>query len=314
LDGFITGVFGSSTALKASFLNSIAKKSEVEGLIVYHKTEAGKRFSFLDDSTFSDKIQGYARIASLSDYAYYIYPNGELAVLVDSQKLDGSIITVDSAGIGPEMIQTSFKGLSLSKFPIDERDSKSSIIDLTKIKPKSSSPKSGTLVYIDRAFNVKGVGLVVLGFILSGKVALHDKLRPIPGNSERIAEVKGIQVSDEDQQSAGRGIRVGLSLKGIELKDLARTSWLDDGSFSIVNKVSFEFEQSPYYRQPVIERDMHLECAGELLVSRIARGTSQNQLVATLASEVPVWSEMRLNLIDLNGKLLRIAGGGTFVS
>lgn len=321
MDGFIVGIFGTSPSSKSAFLDSIAKKSEVEGLVVYHKTEGGKRFSFLDDSTFPDKIQGYARIASLSDYAFYVFPagskltppDGELAVLVDSQNLQGSIITVDAPGFSPELVQSSFKGLSLSKFSVEERNSHSSIMDLSKIKQCAASPKSGTLVYIDRAFSVKGVGLVVLGFILSGTVSIHDKLRPIPGAPGKLAEVKGIQISDEDHESAGRGVRVGLSLKGVELKDLAKTSWLDDGSFSITNRVAFDFTQSPYYKQVVAERDMHLECAGELLVAKISRGESGKQLVATLASEVPVWSGMRVSVIDLNGKLLRLAGGGTFL-
>ncbi|MGI0084862.1 MAG: hypothetical protein ACREBQ_07255, partial [Nitrososphaerales archaeon] len=268
MDGFVVGIFGTSPSSKAAFMNSIAKKSEAEGLTVYHKTEGGKRFSFLDDSTFPDRIQGYARIASLSDYAYYIFPagskltppDGELAVLVDSQSLEGSIITVDAPGFSPEIVQSSFRGLSLSKFPVEERNSQSSIMDLSKIKPSGASPKSGTLVYVDRAFNVKGVGLVVLGFILSGTVSIHDKLRPIPGAPGKFAEVKGIQISDEDHESAGRGVRVGLSLKGVELKDLAKTPWLDDGSFAITNKLSFEYRQSPYYKQSVIYRDLHLQC------------------------------------------------------
>ena len=52
----------------------IAKKSEVEGMIVYHRNESGKRFSFLDDPQFPDTIQGYSRIASISDHAYYLLP------------------------------------------------------------------------------------------------------------------------------------------------------------------------------------------------------------------------------------------------
>ena len=63
---------------------------------------------------------------------------------------------------------------------------------------------------------MKGVGLVVLGFVLTGTVSVHDKLRLIPSESVKMAEVKGIQVSDEDQESSGSGIRVGLSLKNVE--------------------------------------------------------------------------------------------------
>ncbi len=319
MDGCIVGVFGSSANAKSAFVNSIAKKSEAEGIIVYHKSEGGKRFSFLDDSSFPDKIQGYARIASLSDYAYYLFPteskltppDGELAVLLDSYALDGTIVAIDAGNFSHAMVNSSFKGLKLSNFKVEQRSSQSSMIDLSSVKPLVSSPKSGALVYVDRAFNVKGVGLVVLGFIISGTVSVHDKLRVIPGTQEKFAEVKGIQISDEDYESAGRGVRVGLSLRNIELKDLAKASWLDDGSFTLTSKIPFEYEQSPYYKQSVIDRDLHLQCPGELLVARISRGMHEKNLIATLVSEVPVWSGMRVGLIDLNGKPLRVAGGGT---
>ena len=319
MDGCIVGVFGSSTNAKSAFVNSIAKKSEAEGIIVYHKIEGGKRFSFLDDATFPDKIQGYARIASLSDYAYYLFPteskltppDGELAVLIDSYGLDGSIVAIDAANFSPSVVNSSFKGLKLSNFKVEQRSSQSSMIDLTSVKPAASSPKSGALVYVDRAFNVKGVGIVVLGFILSGTISVHDKLRLIPGAQERFAEVKGIQISDEDFESASRGVRVGLSLRNVELKDLAKASWLDDGSFPLTSKITFQYEQSPYYKQNVVDRDLHLQCPGELLVARISQGMPEKNLIATLVSEVPVWSGMRVGLIDLNGKPLRVAGGGT---
>ena len=319
MDGCIIGVFGSSASAKAAFVNSIAKKSEAEGIIVYHKSEGGKRFSFLDDSSFPEKIQGYSRIASLSDYAYYLFPteskltpsDGELAVLLDSNALEGSIVAIDAVNFSPSIVNSSFKGLKLSNFKVEQRSSQSSMIDLRSVKQAVSSPKSGTLVYVDRAFNVKGIGLVVLGFILSGTVSIHDKLRLIPGAQERFAEVKGIQISDEDYESAGRGVRVGISLRNIELKDLAKASWLDDGSFALTSKITFEYEQSSYYKQNVIDRDLHLQCPGELLVARISRGVPEKNLIATLVSEVPVWNGMRVGLIDLNGKPLRVAGGGT---
>ena len=138
---------------------------------------------------------------------------------MDSLSSLGKIEVID--GTQPNFataVKTSFKGLSLSNFPVEERTAKSSVIDFSQVKPRSDYPKDHALVYIDRAFNVKGVGLVVLGFVLSGTISVHDKLRLLPSESGKLADVKGIQVSDEDQQTVGRGIRVGLSLKGVEVK------------------------------------------------------------------------------------------------
>lgn len=319
MNGFLCGVFGTNKDQKDRFESSIAKKSEVEGIIVYHKNESGMRYSFLDDPQYPEKIQGYSRIASLSDYFYYLFPStgkltpadGELAVLLDAYGINGAIEIIDS-NIGKESIKSSFKGLALANFPTEERDSKSSIIDFSKIRISQSFPKTGTLIYIDRAFSVKGVGVVVLGFILSGEVSVHDKLRLTPGPGEsRYAEVKGIQVSDEDYESAGRGIRVGLSLKGVETKDLSKTSWLDDGSFLLSNQIPMKFRQSPFYKLSVLDRELHVQFPGELVASRISKGKEKDELVATVQFEVPTWEGMRVCIVDLNAKNLRVTGAGS---
>jgi len=319
MEGTLIGVFGSNPALKSTFLSSIGKKSETEGIVVYQRNEGGKKYSFLDDATFPDKIQGYSRIASISDYALYMYPqeaklvpsDGELAVLLDSFGLEGRVELMDSSipdfsGI----LSASFKGLKLSSYEIEQRDSKSSLIDLSRVVIRSNYPAESTLIYIDRAFNVKGVGLVVLGFVLSGTISIHDKLRLLPSESGKVAEVKGIQVSDEDQEAAGRGIRVGLSLKNVELKDFAKVSWMDDGSIRTSTDTEFEFNQSKYYKQSTVDRDLHLEANGEFLVSRIVQGNSPTSRIAKLGSAIPVWDGMPVCVMDLNSKPLRIVGGG----
>ncbi|MDG6926734.1 MAG: hypothetical protein JRN09_09310 [Nitrososphaerota archaeon] len=317
MDGRIIGVFGADKELKGKFEGSVAKKSEVEGMIVYHRTEAGRRFSFLDDPQFPDKIQGYSRIASISDYACYLYPpsgrlsapDGELAVLLESFKLPGRVELVDSAA-GPEDVKNTFKGLSLASYSVERRSAQSSVIDLADTEGASSGPR-GTLVYIDRAFSVKGVGTVVLGFVLAGKVSVHDKLRAVPSSPEKTVEVKGIQVNDEDQETVGRGLRVGLSLKGVDAKDLDKTSWLDDGSFALTEELQFRFAGSPFYKQEVAGRDLHLQLPGDTVLASIAK--SGDVYSAALPKPVPHWNGMRLAVIDLNGKGLRVAGGGSAV-
>ena len=315
MDGHTIGVFGSDKELKTAFENAIAKKSEVEGMIVYHRNESGKRFSFLDDPQFPDTLQGYSRIASISDHAYYLLPaagrltapDGELAVLLDSFGLPGTIQAIDG-GATAETVKTAFKGLRLAEYPVEQRSRDSSIIDLSKIGEPPGTPE-GTVVYIDRAFVVKGVGTVVLGFVLSGRVSVHDKLRAVPCSPEKLVEVKGIQINDEDHESAGRGVRVGLSLKGVEAKELDKVSWLDDGSFELTENVSFDFRQSAYYRQGVDGRNLHLQLPGELAIARIA-AVPGGGFTAALSDQVPVWPGMRVAVIDLNGKALRVAGGG----
>jgi selenocysteine-specific translation elongation factor len=237
-------------------------------------------------------------------------PDGELALLLDAFGIPGVIEILDS-NVDEETARVSFKGLSLSNFLVEKRDSKSSFIDLSRVQSKESRKIKGTMVYIDRAFNVKGVGVVVLGFILAGDVSVHDKLRLIPSTGEsRYAEVKGIQVSDEDYDSAGRGIRVGLSLKGVELKDFSKTVWMDDGSSNLSKELMIKFKPTPFYNQSVLDRDMHIQMPGEIALCRVRKGKANDEITASIPFVAPIWENMRVCIIDLNAKNLRVAGAG----
>jgi selenocysteine-specific translation elongation factor len=319
LEGLTVGVYGTDQKSKGEVEDLVAKKSEAEGIIIYHRKEGERRISFLDDLTFPERIQGYAKVASLSDYALYVFPpgwklttpDGELAVLLESFKIPGSIAlraSKDSA----EGVRGAFRGTIVGSYDIldSERMSYSSPLDLPGSCPREDFRSEHTLIYVDRAFNVKGLGTVALGFIVSGKVSLHDSLRPIPFPTESKAEVKGIQLNDVDHEEAGRGMRVGLALRGVDAKDLQRTHWLDDGSFALTDSLQFKFTAYRFYTQSPFDRDVHLQLPGEMVTASLSKGDGKGGAVAKLATQVPVWAGMRLAVIDLNGKLLRVAGGG----
>ena len=74
-------------------------------------------------------------------------------------------------------------------------------IDQDKIKEElanfPSAKKDGsTSIVIDHTFDVKGVGTVALGKVLSGKVTQYDKIQHYPSQIE--AMVKSIQMHDDD--------------------------------------------------------------------------------------------------------------------
>lgn len=318
MDGVTVGVFGSEPASKSAFLAALAKKSEAEGIAVYHRAEGGRKVSFLDDTQFPERVQGYGRIASICDYACYIFPtggrlappDGELAVLLDSFQIPGRIEVIDGVS-SPDAARAALKGTRPGGYEVEERGSGSSAIDLSSLSPREDLSGGGTLVYVDRAFSVKGVGTVALGFVLSGKVSVHDTLRPLPLPRDARAEVRGIQINDEDYDSAGRGMRVGLSLRGVEAEDLQRTTWLDDGSRRVSDFLEVDFRPSPFYKQELAGRDMHLQLPGVLTTAKLAQGSSPTGLTARLQWAVPVWEGMRVAVVDLNARGLRVAGGGS---
>ncbi|MGP8125907.1 MAG: hypothetical protein ACLQEQ_08635 [Nitrososphaerales archaeon] len=317
MEGITVGVFGTDQEAKNAFESSVAKKSEAEGISVFHRVEGGRRFSFLDTVDYPERVQGYARIASITDHALYLFPksgrlsapDGELAVLLGSLGLPGTLELMDGS-VAPEAAAAALRGTSVASYRVEERASTSSAIDLSYAGPRHDWPSKGSLVYVDRAFSVKGVGTVALGFVLAGGVSVHDQLRPVPGPEGLRIDVKGIQVNDVDVDSVGRGVRVGLSLRGVEAKDLEKSHWLDDGSFALTDSPTFRFEKSQFYKQEVTGRDLHLQLPGEMLPASLSDGGS-GVVKAFLPAPIPVWEGMRAAVIDLNGKALHVAGGAT---
>ena len=315
--GATIGVFGTEETSRTALKTAVAKKSEADGIIVHHRTDGGRKLSLLDTSDYPGRIQGYARIASISDHAFYLFPkagrlsqpDGELAVLLESFRLPGTIQVLDGTAT-PEAAAVALKGTAVADYPEEERAAQSSNLDLSRIAPRPDLDSSGTLVYVDRVFSVKGVGTVALGFVLSGAVKVHDQLRPVPSQPGVVADVKGIQINDVDFEAAGRGIRVGLSLKGVVPADLDKSLWLDDGSFALSDTLALRFEKSRYYKQGLDGRDLHVQLQGEALTAKLKEGPSGG-LTATLQTKVPVWEGMRASVLDLNAKSLRVAGGGT---
>ncbi len=77
-----------------------------------------------------------------------------------------------------------------------------------------------TVIPIDHHFSVKGIGSVLTGTVVSGRVHLGDQLSILPINIK--GRVKNIQIFHENVDSAGAGHRVGLNMKNIDVKNIYR--------------------------------------------------------------------------------------------
>src|SRR5277367_2046378 len=82
---------------------------------------------------------------------------------------------------------------------------------------------------LDRAFVIKGHGIVVTGTAMGAEVRVGDKLRVLPAGNE--VRVRSIQVHSDSVESAGLCQRVALNLTGAEKLDLARGDVLATARF-----------------------------------------------------------------------------------
>ncbi|MFX0176980.1 MAG: GTP-binding protein, partial [Candidatus Hodarchaeota archaeon] len=86
---------------------------------------------------------------------------------------------------------------------------------------------------IDHHFSIKGRGAIITGTVLKGTLKKDQKINVIPVNAS--GKVKSIQIFHQNVESAKAGDRVGLNIKGLDVKKIYR------GCYATDNKDIFEF-------------------------------------------------------------------------
>ncbi|KAA9398399.1 GTP-binding protein [Haloarcula sp. CBA1130] len=90
--------------------------------------------------------------------------------------------------------------------------------------PKTAGEVGDFRMYVDRTYNVQGVGAVASGTIKSGEVEAGDELLlgPMQDGSFREVEVRSIEMHYHRVDEAKAGRIVGIALKGVREPDIER--------------------------------------------------------------------------------------------
>ncbi len=231
----------------AEFAKRIGKKGSESDFTIYNCKEGGSVLCLYHPAKYPEKIQPLLYSLSLCDVAY-LRPSaisketGEMivAAAVFGRKL---IVVADLVGKGD--LEPLLKGAGLASYEFFEGDANA--LRERLLEEQSARKGEGkTEVIIDSCFPVKGVGTVALGIVQQGKVSVHQKLSFIPSGVE--AEVKSIQVQDEDVKEAGAGSRVGLSLKGLEPDKVGKGDLAVEEKFAPATKLEAEVSLSKFYK------------------------------------------------------------------
>ena len=94
------------------------------------------------------------------------------------------------------------------------------LLDLAARYAAAPDPSLPARLPIDRAFHLKGLGVVVTGTLASGAVRPGDTLELLPRGGR--ARVRSIQVHGQPREVAEAGERTSLQLTGVSLEELAR--------------------------------------------------------------------------------------------
>ncbi|NRN29509.1 selenocysteine-specific translation elongation factor [Photorhabdus heterorhabditis] len=156
---------------------------------------------------------------------------------------------------------------------------------------------------IDRAFSVKGTGLVVTGMALAGCVSVGDILW-LTGSDKQV-RVRGLYAQNQQTDTAQAGLRIALNITGdISKEQVSRGDWLlSQKPVESVEKVLVELETDELLRN---WQSLHIHHAASHITGRISllNQLSDQLLLAELVFDRPLWlvENDRLILRDIGAR------------
>ena len=214
---------------------------------------------------------------------------GEALVAFASSKIFRGIAIIkslDGSWIDEDQVKMLFKQAGLEKWAFATEDGIELRTQLygfmDEIKQELSDASASPLVIpIDQHFNVKGIGLVAIGYVQSGTVNVHDELILLPANG--TGNAKSLQVMDDDVSSATAGDRVGLALRNAKEDHLSSGSILvhpavEDKktntsvplAVELHKRSNVELKVSPFQKRVLVEGDVvHASVDLQFVVGRI---------------------------------------------
>jgi len=158
--------------------------------------------------------------------------------LVDGDRADEVVREVESLlrEVGKTPLPVARHGVDAAVEEIDETvvpivrtsavtmDGLDTLDELFERLPKRAGDDGRFRMYVDRTYNVTGVGAVASGTVKSGVVEAGDELLvgPFPDGEFHEAEVRSIEMHYHRVDAARAGRIVGIALKGVREADLER--------------------------------------------------------------------------------------------
>ena len=308
---------------------SIAKKSDSRDVdnYIYKDLKEDSSFStisILRPNNYPEKPKPFFTALTVSDFGIIEVGKidasfGEIIVSMACAGIkDGLIIINPSEGewIDNAQVKALLQQAGLSNWEFVENDGvviREKLIGvLNKIEPND---EDGFVVAVDQAFTVKGVGLVAVGHVQSGKVNKHDDV--IFAGSEGNAIARSLQVMDLDVDVANIGDRVGLALRttGAFREDLlGKGSILADSEerFEIQAKSQFDLNVAAFQKNRLAVGDVVHFCSDlQFVVGRITETKEKIQIEWDFPIALNKTSKRNPLIIQLEAKP-RIMGFGVF--
>lgn len=210
--------------------NNLGKKGTSTDITLYNLKKGEDIVTFIEPTRYPERLAPLFYAVALSKKAIIIVDKidaifGECLVMLQCSDIKSGYIILRNY-VPKEKIEALIKGTSLEKFEIVKDDPtlirEKLLLEASQEKPFEVpvGQQPIGIVPVDHAFNVKGVGVVILGIVVNGIIEKHATISVLP--TGKTAQIRSIQKHDEEFDVAGEGDRVGLALKNVKVEDLDR--------------------------------------------------------------------------------------------
>ncbi|MGD0643482.1 MAG: EF-Tu/IF-2/RF-3 family GTPase [Candidatus Bathyarchaeia archaeon] len=303
--------------------NSLGKKGTSTDITFYNLKKGEDTVTFVEPTRYPERLAPLFYAISMAKKAIVVVDEinaafGECLVMLQCSDIKSGYLILRNY-IPKEKIEPLIKGTNLEKFEFLKDDPnflrEQLLAEAAKQKPANipvEQPAIGT-VPVDHAFNVKGVGPVILGVVANGVVQKHATLNVLPAG--KTAQVRSIQKHDDEFDVASEGDRVGLALKNVEVEDLDRGTVLtNDTSIKTSSVLKIHASLVKYWQAPIKPgMVMHVGRWAQFVTAKVdaaADAGDWRKPVLTLTFDKPLVYRPndKAVLMYLEGAKLRVAG------
>ncbi|MCX8150340.1 MAG: EF-Tu/IF-2/RF-3 family GTPase [Candidatus Bathyarchaeota archaeon] len=299
---------------------SIGKKSTSTDITLYDFKRGEDTVTLIEPSRYPERLAPLFYACSMAKKAIVVIDElnaalGESLVMLQCTGINSGYFILRNY-TPKEKIVSLIKGTPLENFQFVEDNSafirEQLLAEARQQKTTNEAVTAGS-VPVDHAFNVKGVGTVVLGVVMAGIIKKHDALRVLPGG--KVAQLRSIQKHDDDFDAAHEGERVGLALKNVEVDDLDRGVVLTtDPSVKTSKVLKVQVSLVKYWNTPIkTGMVLHVGHWMQFLNSKVETVSDEGDwrkptLTLTLEKELVYHLGDQAVLTYLEGGKLRVAG------
>jgi selenocysteine-specific translation elongation factor len=300
--------------------SKLAKKGTSTDITLYNLKKGEDTITFIEPTRYPERLAPLFYACALAKEAIVVVDElnatfGEQLVMVQCSDIKSGYFVLRNY-IPKEKILPIIKGTSLENYEFVADDAnvlrEKLLADAAKQQPAQVPQSIGT-VPVDHAFNVKGVGVVVLGIVTYGSVQKHATLNVLPGS--KTAQVRSIQKHDDEFDLASEGDRVGLALKNVEVEDLDRGTILtNDPSIKTATKLQVQASLVKYWQTSLkVGMVMHVGHWTQFITAKVEAVSDLGDpkkpaLTLTLDKPLAYRTNEKAVLMYLDGAKLRVAG------